>query len=128
MTDNEALIAEAKRAARGKYSAFGHPELLERLIAELEAVERKPVIDREALAKFIRDDAAYNYATVLSDGEALALAEDILRFMSIEDKREVQAEALEAAADTTRRQFANKPGAFSHWLRVRAAEIREGRA
>jgi len=64
----------------------------------LEAAERKPVIDREALAKFIRDDAAYNYATILSDGEALALAGDILRFMSVEDKREAQAEALEAFA------------------------------
>ena len=44
------------------------------------------------------------------------------------DKREAQAEALEAAADAALRLFANKPGAFSHWLRDRAAEIREGQA
>jgi len=98
MTDNKELIDEARYwvEQNGDVDDTDAEDLLNRALVimgrladALEAAERSPVIDREALAKFIRDDAAYNYATILSDGEALALAEDILRFMSIEDKRAV---------------------------------------
>jgi len=98
MTDNKELIDEARYwvEQNGDVDDTDAEDLLNRALVimgrladALEATERKPVIDRDALAKFIRDDAAYNYATILSDGEALALAEDILRFMSIEDKRAV---------------------------------------
>ena len=39
----------------------------------------------------------------------------------------VEAQALEQAADAGERLIANKQGGFSHWLRARAAKIREGR-
>lgn len=38
----------------------------------------------------------------------------------------VEAQALEQAADAAQRLIANKQGGFSHWLRERAAKIREG--
>lgn len=39
----------------------------------------------------------------------------------------VEAQALEQAADAGERLISNKQGGFSHWLRARAVEIREGR-
>lgn len=70
------------------------------------------------IAEARRADAGHVHAALIDRlADALEAAE--------RDKREAQAEALEAAADAAVRLFANRPGAFSHWLRARAATIRE---
>lgn len=141
---NEALIAEVAKLSStlndfGEYrtgTADYLEGLVDRLADALEAAERKPVIDREALARqmFIADNWGVADSARLWD-ELLAHPVEFERYRKradaviasglIEDKREAQAEALEAAADAALRLFANRPGAFSHWLRARAATIRE---
>lgn len=129
---NEALIAEAREFATWIEPSQGATgDLLLRLADALEAAERKPVIDREALAErmfYINGNDDWSAASESERQDWRDQAHKVIGVVEAEDKREVQAEALEAAADGTRRMFANKPGVVSHWLRTRAAQIREGRA
>lgn len=147
---NEALIAETReRSTFAEYEATEDAQwwaARARVLADaLEAAERKPVIDREALARqmFIADNWGVADSARLWD-ELLAHPVEFERYRKradaviasglIEDKREAQAEALERYADN--RWGKRGPdrvgmnGMFDEELRIRAraAEIREGRA
>ena len=89
-----------------------------------------PAVDREALARFIREDAAYNFAIVMSGAEASDLAADIVWYSGIlQDAAEVEARGLEKAAEKFH-WVPNVLVASQHeaeeWLRARAQQVREG--
>jgi hypothetical protein len=125
---NEELIAEARAIAYLSPDEEEVAEMFDRLADALEATERKPVIDREALAKALFE--TYDHGT---SPNAFREADHLMQVLGIEDKRAVQAEALEAAAAHGNQMHAEQGGIGearirADWLRARAAEIREGRA
>ena len=84
--------------------------------------------DHKALIALVRDSIAEDGRSFVyvPAPDAVAALADALESASVE-RAVVEAQALEQAADAGERLISNKQGGFSHWLRARAVEIREGR-
>ncbi|UXO93880.1 hypothetical protein Pan2_61 [Pseudanabaena phage Pan2] len=140
MTDDvKALIAEARVRGRKEW-VEANPDLAGGLIrnlgAVLEAASVAPAVDREALAETIRQVASRGQYQMPDDSVpyeqwSLGMADAVMDVLGARDVRDVQAEALEEAADATKTFRHGAPYEVwawcSDWLRARAQAIREAR-
>ncbi len=103
--DVKALVAEARSVVRdaGSYNFVPEPRLILELAAALEAVSARPLVaDREALEGVLGDfvDGDWRRGHGWDDPIAEA-AEHLLASGVVQSKGDVQAEALEEAADSS---------------------------
>lgn len=141
MTDDvKALIADALDIARyaDEQQCYGASRVIRELSASLEAATASPAVavDREALVDVLdpsREEGRYlgrsHAGLVLHPRQAEAIADHLLASGVLHNVRDVQAEALEDAADdlTPGDDKVDDWGIQAGLLRARAQAIREAR-